>query len=122
MLYSLAADTLLFIHLVFIIFVVLGGLLVMKWRWLVYLHLPAVVWGALIEFFSWRCPLTPWEIAFRQAGGDAGYKTGFIQHYLGPLVYPAHLDYNMQVILGSFVIVINLVIYAWLLSRIKKQH
>ena len=117
MLYSLAADTLLIVHFLFIGFVVLGGWLVFKWRWLVFLHLPAAAWGALIEFQGWLCPLTPWEQQFRQAAGEASYKTGFIEHYLMPLIYPANLDYDMQLVLGSFVIIINLIIYGLLILK-----
>ncbi|WP_126456798.1 DUF2784 domain-containing protein [Sulfuriflexus mobilis] len=114
MLYSLAADVLLVVHFLFIGFVVLGGLLLLKWRRLIFLHLPAATWGALIEFRGWRCPLTPWEIQFRRAAGEAGYDTGFLEHYLMPLIYPANLNYDMQIVLGSFVIIINLLIYGWL--------
>jgi len=113
MLYSLLADALLFLHALFIVFVVLGGLLLLKWRRLIFLHLPAVVWGVLIEFRGWHCPLTPWEQALRRTSGEAGYDTGFIEHYLAPLIYPANLHYDMQLLLGSFVIIINLLIYGW---------
>jgi hypothetical protein len=121
MLYSLAADALLVVHFMFIAFVVLGGLLVARWRWLVYLHLPAAAWGVLIEFRSWPCPLTPWEQQLRRAAGETGYDTGFIEHYLGPLIYPANLHYDMQVVLGSFVIITNLLIYGWVILILRKQ-
>lgn len=114
MLYSLAADALLVVHFLFIGFVVLGGLLVFKWRRLVFLHLPAAAWGALIEFYGWLCPLTPWERQLRRAAGETGYDTGFLEHYLMPLIYPANLHYDMQIVLGSFVIIINLLIYGWM--------
>jgi len=122
MLYSLAANTLLVIHLLFIIFVVLGGCLVFKWRWLVFLHLPAATWGALVEFQGWLCPLTPWEQYLRQSAGEASYKSGFIEHYLAPLIYPANLNYDMQIVLGSFVIIINLVIYGFLILRSVRRN
>ena len=122
MLYSLTADALLVLHLLFILFVVLGGLLVMKWRWLVFLHLPAAAWGTLVEFNSWLCPLTPWEVSFRHMASEQGYETGFIEHYLAPLIYPAGLTSNTQVILGSLVIVVNVIIYSWLLVKIRKQR
>lgn len=117
MLYSLAADTLFVIHFMFIVFVVLGGLLVAKWPWLVFLHLPAAIWGVLIEFRSWPCPLTPWEKQLRRAAGESGYDGGFIEHYLGPVIYPALPLDNIQIILGSGVIVINLLVYSWLILR-----
>jgi len=122
MLYSLAADALLIVHLLFIIFVMLGALLILKWRWLVYLHLPAVAWGALIEFNHWICPLTPWENSLRLAAGEPRYDSGFIEHYLLPLIYPVNLTDNIQIILGSLVIFINLVLYTWLALRLKKNQ
>jgi len=122
MLYSFAANLLLIVHLLFIVFVVLGALLILKWRWLVYLHLPAVIWGVLIEFNHWVCPLTPWENQLRLSAGEAGYNTGFIEHYLLPLIYPANLTDNIQVILGSLVIIINLTLYTWLGLKLRNKH
>ena len=116
----IAADLLLVFHLGFVCFVVAGGLLVLKWRWLMLLHLPAAVWGALIEFQGWLCPLTPWEQQFRLAAGQAGYHGGFIEHYLLPVLYPAGLDRDMQLIFGSMVIAINAVVYGWLILRSRK--
>jgi len=121
MIYSLAADALVVFHFLFICFVVLGALLVAKWRWLGFLHIPAAAWGALIEFQGWICPLTPWEKQLRDAAGQAGYETGFIEHYLMPLIYPAGLDYDMQIVLGSFVIVINVLIYGGIALH-KSKH
>ena len=117
MLYAIAADLLLVLHLSFVFFVVAGGLLVCKWRWLALLHLPAVVWGVLLELRGWICPLTPWEQQLRLAAGENGYSGSFIAHYLLPLVYPSGLTRNIQVILGSAVILVNLLIYGWLLWR-----
>ena len=120
MYYTIAADLLLVIHLGFVCFVVAGGLLVLKWRWLMLLHLPAVVWGALIEFKGWLCPLTPWEQQLRQAAGQTGYQGSFVEHYLLPVLYPAGLDRDMQLIFGSMVIAINAVVYGWLILRSRK--
>ncbi|KHF24971.1 hypothetical protein JV46_08860 [Solemya velum gill symbiont] len=114
MLYSLAADSLLVVHFLFICFVLLGGLLLIKWRWMIFLHLPAATWGALVEFNSWICPLTPWEKQLRNAAGEASYETGCIEHYLMPLIYPTNLTYDMQIVLGSIVIIVNLLVYTWL--------
>jgi hypothetical protein len=121
MLYSVAADLLVFIHLAFVAFVGLGGLLVLKWRWLGVLHLPAVIWGALIEFQGWLCPLTPWEQQLRLMAGQASYTGSFIQHYFQPLLYPSLLTRDIQLLLGSGVIVINIAIYGWLLLRWWQQ-
>ena len=114
MVYSLAADLLVVLHVGFILFVVFGGLLVWRWGWLVLLHLPAVVWGALLEFYGWLCPLTPWEQQLRLAAGEVGYTGSFIAHYLLPVLYPDGLTRTVQMLLGAGVVLINLVIYGWL--------
>ena len=114
---AIAADLLLVFHLGFICFVLAGGLLVLKWRWLMILHLPAVAWGALIEFQGWLCPLTPWEQQFRQAAGQAGYHGDFIGHYIMPVLYPPGLDHDTQLVLGGTVILINAIIYGWIFLR-----
>jgi len=120
MIYSFLADALLITHLLFIIFVVVGGVLIIKWRWLIFLHIPAVIWGVLVEFNHWICPLTPWENALRHAAGETGYNSGFIDHYLIPLIYPANLTHETQIILGSIVIIINLAVYTGLF--LKNKH
>jgi len=111
MLYDLLATAIVLLHFSFVLFVVGGGLLLYKWPWLAWLHLPAVIWAALLEFNSWVCPLTPLEQQLRSAAGQAGYSGGFVDHYLLALLYPVGLDGNMQVILGSLVVVINVLVY-----------
>lgn len=114
------ADALLISHFLFIIFVVLGGLLVLwNHRW-AYLQLPAVIWGVSIEIKGWICPLTPLENRFRQAGGEAGYEGGFIEHYLVPLIYPPGLTHDIQLILGWLVIGINILIYIVVIKRLGR--
>ncbi|HEY1026660.1 MAG TPA: DUF2784 domain-containing protein [Pseudomonas sp.] len=115
--WRLAADALVVIHLGFILFVLLGGLLLLRWPRLLWLHLPAVAWGATVEFFHLLCPLTPWENQLRRAAGDAGYEGGFIEHYLIPLIYPAGLTPQIQLWLGGVVVFINVTVYACLLKR-----
>lgn len=115
--YRLLADALLVVHLAFIVFVVLGGLLVLRWPKLAWLHLPAVLWGAGIEFAGGLCPLTPLENRLRGAAGEAGYGTSFIEHYLLPLIYPGALTRELQVGLGAAVLLINALVYAWLWRR-----
>jgi hypothetical protein len=117
MLYSLAADAVALLHLGYVIFVVAGALLVFRWRWLALLHIPSVVWGVLLEFRGWLCPLTPLELNLRAAGDQVGYSGGFVEQYILPVLYPAGLDSHMQVAIGSFVIAINVALYGWLLWR-----
>jgi hypothetical protein len=117
MIYRLLADLVVLVHLAFVVFAVAGAVLVLRWRWVLWLHLPAVVWAALIEFAGWICPLTPLENRLRILSGGAGYRGGFIEHYLLPILYPSGLTRGVQVMLGSFVIVVNLGIYSWLLVR-----
>ena len=116
---GLLADLLVVLHLAFIAFVIFGGLLVLRWRWIVWLHLPAVVWGALIEFVGWICPLTPLENRLRTAAGEAGYAHGFIDHYVAPIVYPAGLTPHVQIYLGVGVIIVNLVVYAYVVRQMR---
>jgi hypothetical protein len=103
-----------------VVFVVLGGLLVLRWPWVVYLHLPAAVWGAAIEFAGWICPLTPLEHWLRRQDGDAAYSGGFIEHYILPLLYPSSLTRNVQLLFGFLVLTVNLVIYIYLFRRRKR--
>jgi hypothetical protein len=121
MIYQFLADAVMLLHLLFIIFVVGGGLLVLKWRWIALLHLPAAVWGALIEFMSWYCPLTPLENHLRHLAGLAGYEGGFIEHYLLPIIYPDGLTAKIQIILGGFVLIVNVGIYTFIIIRKKKE-
>ena len=122
MFYALAADLLLVLHLGFICFVVAGGLLVCKWRWLVLLHLPAVVWAALLEFRGWICPLTYLENDLRSAAGNGVYDSGFIGHYLVPLVYPPGLTTETQILLGLLVLSINVIVYALVLRKVRARR
>lgn len=111
MIYRSLADLVLVVHLGFILFVVLGGLLVLRHPRLAWLHLPAAAWGAAIEFFGWICPLTPLENHFRRLGGQAGYAGDFIDHYLTAIIYPEGLTRGVQVGLGILVVVVNLALY-----------
>jgi len=117
MLYGFLAGVVVLLHLAFVLFVVLGGLLALRWKRIVWVHLPAFIWGALIEFTGWICPLTPLEKAWRDKAGLAGYEGGFIERYIVPVVYPDGLTRSMQIGLGVFVLVLNLVVYALLIRR-----
>ena len=114
---KLAADSVVALHFAFIVFVVLGAVAVSRWPRLMWLHIPAAVWGAFIEFSGWVCPLTPLENRLRIAAGEAGYSGGFIERYLIPVVYPDELTRWIQISLGVGVVAINLVIYRLLIVR-----
>jgi len=121
LIYQLAADLLVLIHLAFIVFVVTGGFFVLKWPWLALLHLPAVVWGAIVEIKGWLCPLTPWENNLRHLAGQEGYSEGFVEHYLIPLIYPAELTRDTQIAMGMIVVAINLCIYCFIAYRLIRK-
>ncbi len=111
MTFNLAATAIAILHLLFILFVLFGGLLVLRWPRVMWLHLPAAVWGALIEFAGWWCPLTRWENYFLREAGRAGYGGGFVAHYIMPLIYPAGLTRGLEIGIGIFVLALNLLIY-----------
>ena len=116
---TLAADALVVLHLAFVAFVVLGGWLVLRWPRLAWVHVPAAIWGAWIEFAGWICPLTPLENRLREQAGQSGYATSFVEHYLIPVLYPGSLTRELQWVLGGVVIGVNAVVYgiAWRRSR-----
>ncbi|EXF96618.1 hypothetical protein HK44_015640, partial [Pseudomonas fluorescens HK44] len=119
MLYRIAADGLALFHLLFILFVLFGGLLTLKWRHLIWLHLPAVVWGVVVEVFQLTCPLTHWENLWRQSAGQGGYGDSFIEHYVWPLIYPVGLTPAIQLGLGCLVLLINVIVYVHLARQRK---
>jgi hypothetical protein len=111
------ADLVLVIHFLFVLFVVLGGLLVLRWPRLAYVHVPVAIYGALIELVGWICPLTPLENSLRARAGETGYEGSFIEHYILPVLYPSALTREVQVVLGLLVLALNLVIYCYFLRR-----
>lgn len=115
--YRTAADLVALIHLGFVLFVVAGGVLALRWRRVIWVHLPCAAWGALIELTGWICPLTPLENWLRQRAGDSGYSGGFVEHYILPVLYPVGLTRTTQIGLGIAVLVINVALYAWILRR-----
>jgi hypothetical protein len=117
--YRLLIDIVIIFHLVFIIFVVFGGLLLLVDRRWALIHLPAAVWGALVEFMDFFCPLTPLENWLRKIGGRTVYMDDFIEHYLLPVIYPIGLTPSIQVMLGFFVIVINFLVYLLVFCFLK---
>lgn len=119
---GILADVVLLLHGLFIAWVVLGGVVVLRWPLLAWLHLPAVAWGVWIELSGGLCPLTPLEQRLRLAAGEAGYTGGFIEHYLGGLIYPAGLTRGTQWLLAGVVLAINLVAYAVLWRRRTRRR
>ena len=119
--YPLLADLVVCIHLAFVVFVLLGGLLMMKWPGLIWIHLPAVCWGVAIELSGWICPLTPLENRLRQKGGEENYQFDFVAHYLLPMLYPQGLTRSSQLVLGTLVLVMNVAIYGWVFRK-RRVH
>jgi hypothetical protein len=117
MLSLLVAELLVVLHFAFILFVVFGGLLVLRWRRMIWVHLPAATWGAMVEAMGWICPLTPWENRFRWQAGQEGYSGDFISRYLLPLIYPADLNFDLQLALAGFVVIINIIIYVFIFRK-----
>ena len=117
--YKFFADVVLLIHFTFILFVVFGGFTVLKWRRILYYHIPVALWGAAIEVGGWVCPLTTLEIELRVRAGSGFYTGGFIDHYLIPIVYPPGLTQHLQYYFAAGVIIINATAYylVWKKSR-----
>jgi hypothetical protein len=114
---GLLADLTVLLHLAFVVFVMLGGLLVLRWPRAAWVHLAAVAWGAWIEFAGWICPLTPLENWLRARAGDATYTSSFVDRYLIPVLYPASLSREVQYLLGGLVLLVNAIIYAVVVRR-----
>lgn len=115
------ADAVLVAHLAFIVYAVAGAFLALRWRVLIWLHLPCALWAMAIEMGGWICPLTPLEVFLRRCAGQAGYTGGFIQHYLVPLIYPYNLTREIQIGLGLGVLAINLVAYTLVLRQARSR-
>jgi len=122
MLYRFLADLVVVFHVGFVLFVVLGGVFALRWPRAAWIHLPAAAWGAWVEFSQTICPLTPLENHLRHLGGQAGYSGGFIEHYLIPILYPAGLNRSVQVVLGIFVLVLNVTVYTAVWRRRAKNR
>jgi len=118
--YVILADLVVLLHVCFVFFVIAGGFLVFWKSYMAWYHIPAVIWAATIEFLGGICPLTPLENMLRIRGGDAGYATGFVDHYIMPILYPAALTRRLQIFLGLVVLGVNIAIYLILWQRIQK--
>jgi hypothetical protein len=117
MVYHALSNLVLIAHLAFVLFVVLGGFLVLEWKSLAWIHVPTFFWGALIELAGWVCPLTPPENWLWEKDGGLVYRTDFIEHYILSLLYPTILTQNSQIILGLFVLSFSLGLYGWIFWR-----
>ena len=115
--YQAGADLVVVVHLLFIGFVVGGAFLAWRWPWIIWAHIPAVIYGALVEFMGFTCPLTLLENDLRRRAGEAGYRGGFIEHYLTRVIYPPGLTRGMQVGLGLLVLLVAIIGYRGFLRR-----
>ena len=115
--FRILADATVVLHLAFVVFALLGGLLVLRWPHVAWLHLPAAAWGAWVEFAGSVCPLTPLENWLREQGGRVVYSSSFIEHYVLPILYPASLSRELQWALGGIVALVNVAVYIVVLDR-----
>ena len=121
MFYRYGADAVLLLHFIFIAFSVFGGLLAIRWRKVLFIHLPAAAWGVFVELTGRVCPLTGMENTLRIKAGIAGYSESFVEHYLLGIIYPDGLTREIQYFLGALVTVINIAIYFWLFYRFRQE-
>ena len=120
--FGLLADLVLILHFAFIAFAVLGALAWLRWHLAPLVHLPALAWGVAIELVHGACPLTPLENALRRAAGDPGYAGGFIERYLGALIYPVGLTPATQWLLGLGLLLVNVALYVWVGRRRRARR
>jgi len=121
MIWSLLADAVVTLHFAFTTFVIFGGFLTWRWRWIAAVHLPALAWGCWVEVSHSICPLTPLENHLRRLGGETGYQGGFLAHYLVRVLYPPSLTWRIQWELAALLLLINLLAYAVLLVRARRR-
>jgi hypothetical protein len=122
MIARILADIVVIVHLLFIIFVIFGGLLILKWKKMIWIHVPIVFYGFFIEIVRWICPLTPLENWLRAKGGEQGYTESFVEHYILPVIYPDEMTRGIQIGLGVLVLVVNLVIYGFVIRKIRRNR
>ena len=120
MTYRILADAVLVLHFAFIAFALLGGILVLRWPRVAWLHVPAVAWGVIVAWVGWVCPLTPLENQLRVLGGEAPYRGDFISHYLTMVIYPDGLTRSMQLVLGVTLLTVNAAVYIRFFRRRRK--
>ena len=115
--YGNLATLVVLAHFAFILFVMFGGLLALRWRWVPWVHIPCFLWGSGIEVTGGICPLTPLENRLRLAAGEAPYMGTFIEQYILPVMYPAGLTRTVQLVLAVGLVVLNVAVYAWVIRR-----
>lgn len=118
MVYRFLADLILVLHFCYVLFAIFGGLLVLRRRWMWKLHLPALIWGFLVQYFVWICPLTNWENYFRELSGQAGYESGFIEYFISAILYPGIITPQIHLSLAISLAVFNLLVYSYILWRV----
>ena len=121
MIFRLLADLLLIFHVCYVLFAAFGGLFVLRWRFVWKMHLPAVAWGFLVQYFVWSCPLTAWENYFRALGGEAGYEGGFIEYYVRSVLYPGFAP-QFHLILSGLLIGLNITVYTYIWRRTQRDQ
>jgi hypothetical protein len=121
MLSGALADAVLLLHFLFILFAIFGGLLIFSNKKMAWLHVPVVLWSSIVNLAGWTCPLTPIENYFRSAAGLAGYQGGFVEHYIGQLVYPAGMPRKLELVAAVSIIAWNFVVYAFLVWKLRRR-
>jgi hypothetical protein len=122
MMYRSMADLILLSHFAFALFALFGGLLVLRYRKLLWLHLAALLWAVVVQWANLVCPLTPLENLLRQYGGQTGYEAGFIEHYVSMLLYPDNLTLELRYVLGLVLIAVNAAIYGYILMSRRRSR
>jgi hypothetical protein len=122
MLFQALADLVVILHFGFIVFALFGALLALRWPGVLWVHAPAALWAVAIELGGWICPLTPLENHLRSAGGAAGYRGGFIEYYLLPVIYPPGLTREVQIVLGLGLLAVNTLVYRAVWSRWRRRR
>jgi len=122
MIYRWLATLVVVGHALFVAFVLFGGFLVLRWPRVAWVHIPCAVWGMLIEYANWICPLTPLEDSLRQRAADGGYSGGFLQHYVLKILYPNGLTREVQIVLGTIVLVLTCAVYAVAIARWRRTR
>lgn len=121
MIYRLLADAVLVIHLAFVVFAVLGGLLVLRHQKVLWWHLSALAWGVIVQWADWICPLTPLENVLRHMGGESGYSAGFVEHFVIGVLYPENLTLELRYLLGAVLLAVNIAVYSHVILSIRRR-